>query len=84
MKNTENNSKIDYSCLSAREYNNIVRCVNDGTPRDEVKKYYDEQKMKIFDEMTARLKEERKKTRKLLSGLLKTTGNILNPYVNNL
>lgn len=64
MKNTENNSNIDYSCLSAREYNNIVRCVNEGTPRDEVKKYYDEQKMKIFDEMTARLKEERKKNPK--------------------
>lgn len=64
MKKTKPESTNAYSNLSAREYNNIVRCVNDNTPREEVKKYYSKEKMKIFDEMTAQLKEERKKNPK--------------------
>ncbi len=68
MKNTKNSLSEIYMNLSAKEYNNIVRNVNENTPREEVKKYYSKEKMKVFDELSAKLKEERKKNPKASYG----------------
>lgn len=68
MKNSKNDISEILMNLSAREYNNIVRCVNDNTPRDEVKKYFSEEKMMIFDDLSAKLKEERKRNPKAAFG----------------
>ena len=53
-------SKKESSDMNAREYNYMVSCVNDGTPRKIVEKAFNKEQMKRYDSMVARLKEERK------------------------
>lgn len=47
--------------MNSREWNLMIRMVNDGDPRTEVEKHFPKKKdMEIYDKMNAQLKELRK------------------------
>ena len=48
--------------MSAKDYNFMVRCANDETPRDFVVKTgrFSKEQMEHYDDMLSKLKEERK------------------------
>lgn len=54
------NSEI-LSEMSSSKINNLIRCVNDNTPRNEVSKHFTPDQMKIFDDWSKELKDIRKK-----------------------
>lgn len=46
--------------MNSRQWNLMIRMVNDGTPRTEVEKHFSSEQMKIYDSMCSELNELRK------------------------
>ncbi len=50
--------------MDARQWNLMIRMVNDEDPREEVEKHFSKEAMKTYDKMRAQLDELRKKNPK--------------------
>ena len=46
--------------MSARQWNLMIRMINDGDPREEAEKHFSEEEMEVYDRMIAELAELRK------------------------
>lgn len=50
--------------MDSRQWNLMIRMINDGDPRTKVAEHFSKEEMKTFDKMSAQLAELRKKNPK--------------------